>query len=397
VSGRPLLFVTPWPPWPLDNGTRIRNARLAQGLAREFDLTLVTFADGPPYDDETHASRPDLEALLPAAAAIELVPYDTPRPHNAPGEIGQRASATWGRYATPGLRAALTRILHDRNGCVLHLDGPGPCLAGLGLAPGRTVYASHNIEHRIWRDVAHRRPAGQRQYLELEWRKIEREERRCWLGADLCLAVSDIDAETMRAGGARRVALAPNGTDPCSPLPPALPKEREPLRLLFVGNGAFWPYAHGLEWFAREVMPLLRTRRAAVLDVVGALPADPVAGPGITYHGRVPDVAPFYDAAHALVVPVFEGSGTRLKIIEAAFLGRPVISTELGAEGLPIRAGEHYARAQSAEEWIAAIEQLRGGALVQMAERARQALRDLTWTRIAAALAETYRQLPSSG
>jgi glycosyltransferase involved in cell wall biosynthesis len=396
VSAPSLLFVTPWPPWPLDNGTRIRNARLAQGLAREFDLTLVTFADGPPYDEETHASRADLQALLPAAG-IELVAYDAPHPDNAPGEIGQRASATWGRYATQGLRAALSRIVRERNGSVLHLDGPGPCLAGLGLAPGRTVYASHNIEHRIWRDVAHRRPARQRQYLELEWRKIEREERRCWLGADLCVAVSEIDADTMRAGGARRVELTPNGTDPCSALPPALPEEREPLRLLFVGNGAFWPYTHGLEWFAREVMPLLRTRSAVALDVVGARPAAPVAGPGITYHGRVADVRPFYAAAHALVVPLFEGSGTRLKIIEAAFLGRPVISTGFGAEGLPLRAGEHFARAETAEEWVVAIEQLRVGALVHMAERARGALRDFTWPRIAAALATTYHQLTGSG
>jgi polysaccharide biosynthesis protein PslH len=199
----------------------------------------------------------------------------------------------------------------------------------------------------------------------------------------------------MRAGGARRVALAPNGTDPCSPLPPA-PTEFDPLRLLFVGNGAFWPYAHGLEWFAREVMPLLASRWPVAFDVVGARPADPVAGPGITYHGRVPDVRPFYDAAHALVVPVFEGSGTRLKIIEAAFLGRPVISTGFGAEGLPVRAGEHYARAERAEEWVVAIEQLRVGALAHIAERAREALRDFTWPRIAAKLAETYRQLPSS-
>jgi hypothetical protein len=74
-----------------------------------------------------------------------------------------------------------------------------------------------------------------------------------------------------------------------------------------------------------------------------------------------------------------------------------VISTGFGAEGLPLRAGEHFARAETAEEWVVAIEQLRVGALVHMAERARGALRDFTWPRIAAALAATYRQLTGSG
>lgn len=387
----PLVFATGWPPLPLDNGARIRTARLAQGLSQAFDLTLVTFADGPlPAHDEERPSRADLEALLPRAR-IELVPYHASLDDGR--RIGRLESATWGRFATPGLRAALSRMMADRPGTVLHLDGPGTALAGIGLAPGRTIYAAHNIEHRIWRNVAPVRPPTDRPYLEVEWRKIQLEEQRCWRGADLCLAVSEIDAETMRVGGARRVEVCPNGADEHHPLAPAGRARTDPLRLLFVGLGAYWPYEHGLAWFAREVMPLLRDRGPVEFDVVGQPPADPVEGPGIAYHGRVADVRPFYEAAHALVVPMFQGSGTRLKVIEATLLGRTVISTSLGVEGLPIVAGEHYARAETVSEWVAAIEQLRRGELHGMAERARPALSGLTWPRIVAALADTYRQL----
>jgi glycosyltransferase involved in cell wall biosynthesis len=393
VAGDPLVFATHWPPWPLDNGARIRTARLAQGLSQSFDLTLVTFADGPVPND-ARASRAELEALLPAAR-IELVADQPPEAHGASREIGRHESATWGAYATPGFRAALTGLLRERPGALLHLDSPGAGLAGLGLAPDRTIYAAHNIEHRIWRDVVPKRPPGQRPFLEVEWRKIELEETRCWRGADLCLAVSEVDADTMRAGGAQRVAVCPNGTDPHDPLPPASPAEDRPVRLLFVGVGSHWPYERGLAWLASEVMPIVQARWPVAFDVVGRPPADPVAGPQITYHGRVADVRPFYAAAHALVVPLFEGSGTRLKVIEAAFLGRPVISTTLGVQGLPLRAEEHYVRADTVAEWVTAIERLRAGALAGMAERARAALRDLTWPRISAALAETYRQIPS--
>jgi polysaccharide biosynthesis protein PslH len=389
-----IVFATEWPPWPLDNGARIRTARLAGGLAREFELTLVTFADGP-REDGTTATRADLEALLPAAKIV-LIPFESAPAASPDGEVGSLASATWGRYATPLLRAELERLTNGPQP-LLHLDSPGVALAGLGLAPGRTIYSAHNVEHLIWRNLIPKRPAAQRPYLEVESRKIEIEERRCWQQADVCLAVSELDARAMREAGARRVLHVPNGADPREPLPAWDPPADGPVRLLFVGNGAYWPYEHGLAWFVSEVLPAARQRRPTVLDVVGPPPAAPIAAAGVTYHGRVDDLQPFYAAAHAAIVPMFEGSGTRLKLIEAAFHGRPSISTGLGAQGLPIRAGLEYERADTVEQWLTAIERLCAGALAGMADRALEALRELTWQRIAERLAASYKQFLRSG
>jgi glycosyltransferase involved in cell wall biosynthesis len=355
-----------------------------------FDLTLVTFADGPTYDD-TRASRADLESLLPQAR-LELVDFERGG-GPADREVGQLGSHTWSTYATPGLRAALSRLARERPDAVLHLDCPGAGLAGLGLAPGRTVYGAHNIEHRIWRDVARRRPARDRQYVEIEWRKIQMEELRCWHEADLCTAVSEVDAGIMRAAGARRVEVCPNGTDAHEPLAPAPPPVGRPVRLLFVGWAAHWPYERGLAWLAQEVLPLAQANGRVVLDVVGARRAHQVGGPGVTYHGRVDDIEPLYAQAHAVVVPMFEGSGTRLKVIEASFLGRPVISTAVGVQGLPLSAGEHYLHAETAAEWVAAIERVRAGAVTDLPAKARSALRAFTWPQIAAGLADLYREL----
>jgi polysaccharide biosynthesis protein PslH len=385
------VFATHRPPWPLDNGARIRTARLAQGLSKAFELTLVTFADGPTFDD-TRASRTHLASLLPQAR-LELVPFEGGGAR-AGGEIGQLASHTWGTYATPGFRAALSRLVREHPDAVLHLDSPGAGLAGLGLASGRTVYGAHNIEHRIWRDVAWRRPVRERQYVEIEWRKIQMEELRCWRGADLCTAVSEGDAGTMRAAGARRVEVCPNGADAHEPLALAPPPVGRPLRLLFVGWAAHWPYEHGLAWLTQEVLPRAQANGPVALDVVGERPAQPSGGPGVTYHGRVDEIEPFYAAAHAVVVPMFEGSGTRLKVIEASFLGRPVISTAVGVQGLPITSEEHYLHAETATEWVAAIERVRAGLAADLPASARRALRDFTWPRIAAGLADLYRDLP---
>lgn len=391
----PLLFVTRRPPFPDDNGQRIRTLRLARGLSERFDLTLVTFEGGPAYDDTT-ATREDLERALPGAS-IELVPYGQRLPRGARRDVLLRRSDSFGHYATPALRRALTGVLAEHTGAVLHLDDPGVALAGVGLGATLTVVAPHNVEHRIVRDVARRMPLAHRAFNELEWRKLAAEERRVWRAADLCVAVSDLDAATMRDAGARDVAVCPNGSDEHKPLPlPAL-VPGEPLRLLFVGALRFRPYAYALAWFVREALPAVRAAAGPVeLDVVGEHEGDLPAAAGVTYHGRVDSVIPHYEHAHALVLPVFEGSGTRLKVVEAGLLSRPVVSTALGVEGLPMTPETSYLRAEDARGFADAARRLRtelesgDPALTARCCAARTALAALTWPQIARELAGRY-------
>jgi glycosyltransferase involved in cell wall biosynthesis len=80
-------------------------------------------------------------------------------------------------------------------------------------------------------------------------------------------------------------------------------------------------------------------------------------------------------------------------VIEASFLGRPVISTALGVQGLPLTAGTHYLHAETATEWVAAIDRVRAGVAADLPANARRALRDYTWPQIATGLADLYREL----
>ena len=391
----PLVFATRRPPWPLDNGARIRAQRLAAGLGKHFDLTLVTFAGGPTYD-ETTATRAELEEALPGAK-IELVPYDG-RPIGVRRNALRTSSATWGIYATSGLRKTLGELVARDSRTVLHVDDPGVALGGIGLDAAFTAFSPHNVEHRILRDLTRDLPPHRRLFLAPEWRKVAREERRLWQASDVCVAVSDVDAKTMREGGAQRTIVCPNGTDRFEPIPLPPFDEGAPLRLVFVGSGAFWPYERGLAWFVREVLPRVREDGPAIFDVVGEPPRDPVQAEGVTYHGRVPAVQSFYERAHALVIPVFQGSGTRLKALEAAALGRPVISTELGMEGLPLRRREHYLRAEDAGgfadacSWLRVL--LRAGSrdLEAMIRAARVAAEPFFWDRVSAELAQSYEK-----
>lgn len=378
------------PPFPLDNGARIRTARLVQGLARSLPVTFVTYLPGPTFDG-TNATRADLQALMPGVT-LELVPYDQPHPRGPRRGVFRRASATMAYADTPNLRATLSRLINRPEAVVLHCDDPGVALAGLAVDGAcRRVFAPHNVEHRIVRELAAVAGSTQRPFLEIEWRKIAAEERRLWRGFDLTLAVSEVDAATMRTGDARSVELCPNGADPMPLTPWSPPAETEPARLLFVGTGDYPPYALGLKWFVREVMT--RLSGAATLDVVGAPPSDPLQAPGVVYHGRVDDVRPHYETADALVIPVFQGSGTRLKAVESAMAGRPIVSTALGMEGLPLRADAEYLHAEDADGFANAVARLREPATLKLVAAARAAVEPLSWATIADALTDRYRTM----
>jgi glycosyltransferase involved in cell wall biosynthesis len=110
----------------------------------------------------------------------------------------------------------------------------------------------------------------------------------------------------------------------------------------------------------------------------------------------VPTVQPFYERAHAAIVPVLYGSGTRLKVIEAMAYRRPVVATSAGVEGLPIFAGRHYFRADEPEAFASALLKVakacerRDGGLEQMIAAARGAIEPLLWPHIVDELSEHY-------
>lgn len=390
-----LVFAARRPPVPLDNGARIRTCRLLSGLSQVFATTFVTFAHHPDSPDG-HVTSDGLEELFPEVDIVRV-------PGLGPGKRrAQLRSLTWrrswevGRYRLPAFSTALKAEIALRSPAVVHFDDLGVGQFG-PVGAGLNVVATHNVDHRITRESAKVARGGRRLYGEVEWRKLRQEERRIWRSMPLCLAVSEFDAEQIRAAGARRVELCPNGADPVPPLPAPRRAPDEPLRVLFVGSGAFQPYERGLAWFVTEVLPQVRRAVPVEFDVVGQRPRRPVNAEGVRYAGFVESVAPWYERSHVVVVPVFQGSGTRLKVIEAMAYGRPVVSTRLGAEGLPIRANDHYLEADNPDDFAHALIAVArrctssDDSSTQWLASARDAIAPLFWPNIVAGLANLYR------
>jgi len=355
-----LVFAADQVPVSLAHGSGIRTHRLLTGLARSFSVSLVAYEQPSAQDDIDAAG---LRRLLPDVQVTTIPRPQDGQATSAGEESGVSAILAVGRFVMPVYAQALRAVVQQRSSHVVHFDDLGVALSG--PVPGTAgVFAPHNVEHRIMqrrrcscaarRGAAASDPGVRAAFAAVEWRKIRREEQATWRRMSLCLAVSDIDADVIRRGGAKRVELCPNGVDPVDQLAFPGRSADEPLRLLFVGTVSYRPYERGIAWFVREVLPQLRERVPVELDVVGSPPLKPISAAGVRYHGRVPALQPWYERAHAVVVPVFEGSGTRLKMIEAMAYGRPVVSTPLGSEGLPVRSDEHL----TAEHFIEALDEL---------------------------------------
>lgn len=158
----------------------------------------------------------------------------------------------------------------------------------------------------------------------------------------------------MQANPRLQVDVIPNGVDIEKYQPLPLPSANESPRLLFTGNMGYPPCTDAALYFCNEIFPIIRQRiHAAELWIVGRDPTPGVLqlnGNGVHVTGRVEDIVPYYQQSSVCVVPLRAGGGTRLKILEAMALGRPVVSTTIGCEGLNVVDGKHLLIADTPEQ-----------------------------------------------
>jgi glycosyltransferase involved in cell wall biosynthesis len=222
-----------------------------------------------------------------------------------------------------------------------------------------TILDLHNIE-----SVLHARCAaagnGSPALAHRAFQNICRNLEEKWLPRfTYLLAASESDAEPLRTiSPGSNVLVYPNAI----PLAPAPPRLEEDV-IVFSGNLEYHPNISAVRYFRQEIWPELRARwPGLVWRLIGKNPqavAGIVSGdPRIELRGAVADAIPELARAKVAIVPVLAGSGTRVKIIEAWAAGVPVVSTPLGAEGLPARAGEHLLLADGAAGFRDAVSSL---------------------------------------
>jgi glycosyltransferase involved in cell wall biosynthesis len=261
------------------------------------------------------------------------------------------------------------------------------------------VLTLHNLTWHWYLSRARRASGAHALALRAEAARYRRHVLRTLPRFHTAVAVSTIEADEVLAVGGPRVELIPTGVD-TSALRPAPEGPPSPPRLLFTGTMSYPPNHQGIRWFADEVWPRIRRELPdARLDVVGKDPPDVVRAlhgrDGVEVHGFVPSMAPYFAAAHAVVVPILTGAGIRVKIVEAMSAGRAVVSTPLGWEGLAhLEPGRHLLVAEEPAAFADAALRLLGDPDLRrrMAADARElAEREYDWRALGDRLEQVLR------
>jgi len=395
-----VLFVSHQPPLPTDSGARLRTFHLLEELSARCSVRLVTY-DRQPGAAVKPMSGAVIEKALPRIERVSVVPapaFDRRRRQLA--ALLTRRSYAALMIASTALSDHVRAELGYFNPDIVHCDSLflGFLREAAAGDDASWVLALHNSESLLMKRLAATATERSRTLLyRSEAGALERLEQAHAARFDHCTCVTDRERELFRRHNPSTVTV-PNGVAPrAEPGPPTRPAEGEPLRLLFVGTQSYEPNRQGLAWFAHEVMPLLRERVPLAVDVVG--PGQRGAAlPGVNHLGRVEDLTPCYGRAHAAVVPLLAGGGSRLKVLEALAHGVPVVSTSVGVEGFDLADGEHALIADDpqglADRLVDLNRDLRGeGTLAaHMQSAGYRYATAFFWPRIGELLFDTYRE-----
>jgi glycosyltransferase involved in cell wall biosynthesis len=259
------------------------------------------------------------------------------------------------RWKSESMRAKIAEISDREKFDAVVCDFLAPAVNCPAL--DRCVLFQHNVETMIWqRHVEHAPDPIRRAYLKMQAERMETFEREVCRKVKRVIAVSDADAKMMRdMFGLHDVPVAATGVDtdyfePRGECQPA-------FDLVFVGSMDWLPNIDGMKFFTRSILPLIRRQLPqCTLAIVGRTPDPEVlamaaADSRITVTGTVPDVRQYLWTSRLSIVPLRIGGGTRLKIYEAMAAACPVVSTTIGAEGLPVSHPQHIRLADTPEQF----------------------------------------------
>ncbi|RLC79849.1 MAG: glycosyl transferase family 1, partial [Chloroflexi bacterium] len=357
-----ILFLTPQLPYPPHKGTALRNWGLISGLAERHRVSLLSFQ--APGQDPQPAPE-----LTETCARVETVPQPERTIRDRLRDLlFTRQPDMALRMASETFARRLEHWLAQESFDVVHIEGIelAPYLDVIEAARPRPLilFDDHNCEYLLQKRVCltdlripARWPGAA--YSFVQWRRLLRYEAGVCRRADRVLAVSAPDAAALRKLAPEiNVVVVPNGIDTRAYQPQTSNPQSQTL--VFTGTMGFRPNVDAVLWFAREVLPLVQAEVPEVhFIIVGQRPharLDELRDdPAITLTGWVDDTRPYIAGAVVYVAPLRMGGGTRLKLLEAMAMSKPVVATRLGAEGYPVADGREMVLADTPADFAAAV------------------------------------------
>ena len=356
-----ILFLQKRPLFPANTGGKIRTLNVLRHLARWHEITYLCNLQ----DDEQRYVEPMRELGL----RVDTVPWRETRRYSLrfylelAGNLFSPYPYNVAKDSDKRLRERARQLLEEQPYDLIICDFVQMARNCIGLAQIPKILFQHNVEAQIFaRHARHDKGFLRRRLMASQYRKMYRFEGAAGRKFDTVVAVSQIDARRFREDyGWRHVRTIDTAVDTDYFAPSEA--HESPGRVVFVGSMDWLPNQDGVQDFVAHAWPRIRAAvPEAEFRIVGRDPTAEVRRlelePGVIVEGTVPDIRPHVAAAEVCVVPLRIGGGTRLKIYEAMAMAKAVVSTSVGAEGLPLQSGEHLVIADGAEAMAAAVVQL---------------------------------------
>ena len=347
-----ILFLSAWFPYPADNGSKLRISHLLAGLAQEHQVDLVTFCDRADWQE-------GLPALQRHCAEIRVVPWRPYVPYRPRALLGFFSPIPRSLLDTHSPQMARTIREQVRKHAYDLVIASEITMAAYWKTFAPLPALLEDLELGALAAGAGRGLSPRRLRRALTWFKVRHYLARLLPHFRACTVVSPVERALLQRAvpGYTRVVIVPNCVDSADY---CLVAERRWGQLIFPGALAYQANYDAVCFFLREIYPrVLAQEPAAGLTVTGRSdgvpwPPGPLPGP-VQRTGWVEDVRPWIASSWATVVPIRQGGGTRLKILESLALGTPVVSTRKGAEGLEVQDGRHLLLADTPAAFAEAV------------------------------------------
>jgi polysaccharide biosynthesis protein PslH len=400
-----ILWLSHFLPYPPKGGALQRSHNLLRQVARRHDVHLVSLNQGKnlPTPDRIEQAIAFLRTLC-RRVEVFPIPSDAAKwrwvmmtmasyLRSSPYDVNWLTNRTMGRYLEELSKAETFDLVH------VDTIGLYPYAAAFSGIP--VVLNHHNVEsHMMSRRFENESNSIYKAYFNREFLKIRRYERKACGECAVNLVVSDLDAIRLQENvGDVRISIIPNGVDVDYFLPKN-PAGKKGEGLIFAGAMDWYPNREAVRFFLREIWPkLLEERQERPVTFLGRNPPRELLEAARDFPIRVPgfvdDVRPYLEDAGIYICPIRDGGGTRLKILDALAMGKPLVATGLAVEGLDLVDEVHYLKAETGAEFVSQIHRLESdpGLSEIVAAAGQRFVRErFSWDVIGEKLAHVYQE-----
>ena len=358
-----ILQVTNKVPYPVKDGGAIACMNLTRGFSLlghqvtilamntvKHNITLVEIPES--VKELAEFKLVNVAARIsPVSALLNLVFSN--KPYNAT------------RFISDTFAQELKKILQENEFDVVQIEGLYVCPyipVIRANSKAKIIYRAHNIEHEIWSRTAIMAHGFEKYYLRNMSKRIKKFEIQTLNKYDLLVPITGRDGAILdKLGNKKPSHVSQTGIDSSVLIPNS--KNLKHPTLFHIGSLEWSPNQEGLIWFFENCWDAIRERYPDLQFYVAGRNAPPwfqklLNLPNVVFKGEVADAYEFINSKSIMVVPLFSGSGMRIKIIEGMALGKPIVTTPVGTEGISTTSGENIIVVTNVEGFVQSISDL---------------------------------------